>query len=200
MTFPLPSRLLFIRHGETEWNLAGRLQGQKDIPLNPRGVDQAAASGRAVRKLVGDDRALADYDFIASPLLRTRQTMELARRAMGLPADGYETDDRLKELSFGSWEGLTWREVSARVPAMARARETDKWGYVPPEGESYATLAERVKPWLRRISGDAVVVSHGGVARVLMHMLAGVPPEEAAMADIWQGRLLVFEDGRCRWV
>lgn len=199
MILPLPSRLIFIRHGETDWNAAGRLQGQRDIPLNPRGRDQAAAVGRTVAALVGSPAALAEIDFIASPLLRTRQTMEIARAAMGLEPQPYEMDDRLKELTFGAWEGLTWRDVTQRFPADAAARLADKWGFVPPQGESYATLCERVKPWLRTLKGDVIVVSHGGVARALLHLVGGCEPETAALSDIWQGRALVFEGGRARW-
>jgi probable phosphoglycerate mutase len=199
MAPPLPSRLIFIRHGETDWNAAGRLQGQRDIPLNPRGSDQADAVGRTVAALVGSKAGLAEFDFLASPLLRTRQTMEIARAAMGLDPRPYEMDDRLKELTFGAWEGLTWREVTRRFPADAAARVADKWGFVPPGGESYATLCERVKPWLRSLKGDSIVVSHGGVARALLHLVGGRSPQEAANCDIWQGRALVFEAGAAHW-
>lgn len=198
----LNHRLIFIRHGETDWNAAGRLQGRKDIPINARGRDQAQAVGRAVRKLLGDDapRVFGEIDFQASPLLRTRQTMELARVAMGLPAQPYRLDERLQELSFGAWEGLTWRDVRSRAPEAARGREEDKWGFVPPEGESYALLCERLLPWLDTVEGDSIVVSHGGVARALLHVLADMPPHEAAMTEIWQGRALVFTEGGFRWV
>jgi probable phosphoglycerate mutase len=195
----LACRLIFLRHGETDWNASGRLQGQKDIPLNARGRDQAAAVGRDVAKFLGRD-GLAAQDFIASPMLRTRQTMQIAREAMGLAPFDYQLDERLKEITFGTWEGLTWREVTARDPEGAAGRVTDKWGYTPPEGESYATLCERVAPWLASVNGDTVVVSHGGVARAFLHLLAGVEPLEAAAADIHQGRALIFDGGAARWL
>ena len=86
--------------------------------------------------------------FIASPLIRTRQTMELARAALGLPPARYALEPALKELTFGEWEGLTWPQVAKRDPAGARAREADKWNFAPPDGESYAMLAARLQPWL----------------------------------------------------
>ena len=192
------SRLFFIRHGETEWNVTGRLQGQRDIPLNGRGRDQAAAAGRILRDLLKDADA-GDLDYFASPLLRTRETMALARAALGLTPEPYQMDDRLKEIAFGQWEGQTWRDIRKRDPDIAKARDADRWGYVPPDGESYALLAQRVRPWLQSLSGDTLVVSHGGVGRVLLSELSGVDPGDAPTAEITQGRVLVFDNGEAHW-
>jgi broad specificity phosphatase PhoE len=126
--------------------------------------------------------------------------MEIAREAMGLPPARYRLDPVLKELSFGAWEGLTWPEIEARDPEGLRAREKDKWNFAPPGGESYAMLAERVRPWLGGLTADAFVVSHGGVARALMTLIAGVKPAKAMDAPIAQGRALRFENGECRWI
>lgn len=194
-------RLVFIRHGETDWNFEGRLQGQQDIPLNARGRAQAAQAGRRLAKIVGAGRLSAgELPFVASPLARTRETMEIARGAIGLPPRDYAVDPRLMELTFGDWEGLTWPQVKARAPEAASWREGDKWNYTPPGGESYAMLEERLSPWLDEVDRDLVAVSHGGVARVLMALVAGVPRERAALVDIWQGRVLVFANGRSQWV
>jgi broad specificity phosphatase PhoE len=191
-----PLRLFFLRHGETPWNREGRLQGQHDIPLNDLGRAQAEEAGRRLMTLT-DPKALP---WVASPLARTVETAQLARREIGLPEDAFLRDDRLKELAFGRWEGLTWKEVRHSDPQRAAQREKDKWLTVPPEGESYQLLSARLAPWLSALSGDWVVVAHGGVARVLLHDLAGVAPHEAAEVDIWQGRVLVLEKGRYEWV
>ena len=196
----LRHRLVFIRHGETDWNFEGRLQGQQDIPLNERGRAQAAQAGKTVAKMFAPERLATGLRFVASPLGRARETMELARLAMGLPRDGYALDDRLKELTFGQWEGLTWPQVKARAPEAASWREGDKWNFTPPSGESYAMLAERLQPWLDGLEGETLVVSHGGVARALMAVIGALPRERAALADIWQGRVIVFEGGRYKWV
>ena len=202
MSFQCPYRIIFLRHGETDWNLAGRFQGQRDIPLNALGRSQAEGAGRMVRTWLGPQalEVLAQVDFVASPLERTRETMELARCAIGLGPKPYELDDRLKELSFGTWEGLVWREVVARDGDLARARERDKWGFVPPGGESYAMLAERIKPWIASVCGDTLVVAHGGVARAMMALIGGIAPDAAPVSDIWQGRPLIFEGGHARWL
>ena len=125
--------IYLVRHGETDWNAVARLQGQQDVPLNPRGRVQAEEAGRKLSGLCPD---LAVLDFVASPLGRTRHTMEILRTALDLPPDDYRIDAGFLELTFGDWEGLTWREVRGRDAEAARQRERDKWGFVPPGGES----------------------------------------------------------------
>ncbi len=199
---PLPFRLVVVRHGETSYNAENRLQGQRDIPLNARGRDQASAIGRTLSLRLGAeiDRLEAAGGFVASPLKRARETMELLRAAMDLPPERYRLDPALVELTFGAWEGLTWPEVKARDPRGVKARRADKWDFAPPGGESYAMLTERLRPWLASLSADAFVVSHGGVARAFMTMLAGVPAEVAADTPIVQGRAIVFENGGYGWI
>ena len=193
---PLPT-FVFIRHGETDWNVEGRLQGQRDIPLNDTGRAQARRNGTAIEAAMPE---AVGFDFIASPLSRSRETMEIARAAMGLRPESYATDDRLKELTFGAWEGFTGedlREVSAELIA---AREKDKWGFLPPGGESYRILSERVAAWLGDILRPTFVVSHGGVGRVLRRMLLDLDPIESVSMLFPQDKVLVFKDGREAWI
>lgn len=201
MTPVAPPPFLLIRHGETDWNRDGRLQGQRDVPLNAVGRDQASAVGRSLKRAL-DDRGLdpTQLRFVASPLGRARETMELLRQAAGLDPSVYRLEDRLAELSFGSWEGLTWSELKRTATDSVRARRHDKWAFVPPGGESYAQLAARVRPWLDTVQPFDIVVAHGGVARALMRLIGGASATDAPNADIWQGRILQFEAGRCRWL
>jgi broad specificity phosphatase PhoE len=191
------ARLFFVRHGETDWNAEGRLQGQQDIAINARGREQASDAGRRLASLDIDPAALR---WVVSPLGRTRETCELARQSLALEPGTYELDERIKELSFGRWEGMTWREVRKAEPAAARAREADKWAFVPPGGESYGMLAERVRSFANDVAGDLVVVSHGGVARALLWLMAGMSKGQAPSTDIWQGRVLLIERGRHSWL
>ena len=202
MPVSLSHRLIFLRHGETDWNAEGRLQGQQDIPLNARGREQAAAAGHAVRHFLGPeaDTLLARLHFVASPLLRTRDTMQRARIAMALPPEPFALDARLMELTFGLWETHTWAEIKATQPTEARARTRDKWDFTPPEGESYAQLSARVRLWIDDVAGDTLVVAHGGTARVLLHLLGDMSPPVAANAVIHQGRPLIFEHGSYYWL
>src|SRR5215831_15313323 len=97
----------FMRHGETDWNVEGRLQGQHDTPLNRVGHGQAVRCGEILRDLFTCESREA------SPLVRARKTMELVRAELGLDAIDYRVDARLAELSFGRWEGLTFAELKA---------------------------------------------------------------------------------------
>lgn len=196
-------RLYFIRHGETDWNREGRLQGRTDTALNARGREQASIVARHLGEIMpspADESPLKGLPFHASPMRRTRQTVEILRGNLGLDPLGYAPDDRLREIGFGAWEGRTWHEVRARDPIGTRERERNRWTYQPPGGESYAMVMERVSDWFSGIREDSCVVAHGGIARVMMVLCGGMTPENAVTADIWQGKVLVFSKGAMRWM
>lgn len=190
-------KLYIIRHGQTDWNAAGRFQGQRDIPINAVGRQQAKRNGELLAGLLKDPAAPA---YVASPLARTRETMEIIRQTLGLPASGYGIDGRLKEVSYGAWEGYTTDEIRALVPDDRRTRRDDKFNYVPPRGESYAMLLDRIKAWLPYLEQDTVCVAHGGVIRVLLHHLGGMDPLEAVRSDVPQDQVLLWDGQECRWV
>ena len=190
--------IYFVRHGETDWNLAQRYQGQRDIPLNATGRAQAAGNGHTLA--LGLGRRTDALDYVARPLMRARETMEIMRRAMGLAPDGYRTDDRLREIHYGHWEGELWDELPVKDPDGFAAREADKWGWQPRGGESYRALSVRVAGWLHEIDRNAVVVAHGGVMRVLRGLSLALEPAEIFLLDVPQDKVLVLEAGRSRWL
>ena len=179
----------FTRHGQTDWNVAYRLQGQQDIPINETGRQQAANNGRRLKELLDDP---SSYRFVASPLGRTRETMNIIRRELGLPIHDYDTDDRLKEISFGLWETYTFEEREVDNADAVAAREEQKWSYAPPLGESYERLETRVESWWRYVQEDTVVVCHGGILRVLERMLNGTEHDDAVHMEVPQDRI-------CKW-
>jgi probable phosphoglycerate mutase len=191
-----PPLVYYIRHGETDWNVEWRLQGAQDIPLNAAGQVQATHCGSILRDLAGvDGRAIEVLDFVSSPLGRARQTMELLREALAVDPRAYRIDPRLTEISFGSWEGLTLAEVSARDPGAVAARERDKWNYVPAGGESYAMMSLRMRDWYASLTRDTVVVAHGGTLRGLLVHLGLATPEVAPHLDIRQGVVYRIAEG-----
>ncbi|MBV6658001.1 MAG: histidine phosphatase family protein [Devosiaceae bacterium] len=194
--------LVFIRHGQTDWNREGRLQGGKDIPLNALGQTQATRNGRRLRGLAEDGALdLSTFSFVASPLGRCLQTMGRVRQALELPTDeGFAIDPRLTEITFGEWEGSTYTELHARDPGIVDAREADKFGFAPPGGESYAMLTQRITGWLEGLDEPTIAVSHGGVSRAVRGLLLDLDPDEVPYLDAPQDKLYLFEDGQGVWL
>lgn len=197
----LAHTLIYARHGQTDWNVEGRLQGQRDIPLNQRGRAQAVRNGEALAEwLTREGRAAESFAWVASPLGRARQTIELMRQAMDLDPGAYRTDAMLKEVSFGLWEGYTIRELESADPVRHEARLFDKWGFIPPAGESYAMLSLRIGGWLAALDRDTICVAHGAVHRVLRSLLETIPESEAPLLDVPQDRLYVWDVGAPAWI
>lgn len=188
-----------VRHGQTQWNAEFRLQGQADTDLNELGREQATRNGRRLAELIQNPE---DFDFVASPMKRTRETMQRLRLAMQLDPDAFRTDPRLVEVHFGDWQGFTFAELEARSPGSVKPRRRNKWNFQPPgEGaESYQMLLERVKPWFEALDRQTVCVTHGGVVRTLFRMVEGVSEDEAARLEVPQDRVLRLQDGRLEWL
>ena len=162
----LSVRLVLWRHGQTQWNVDGRFQGQSDIPLDPVGEQQAE---RAARLLA----ALQPAAIYSSDLIRATATAVPLARLTGLPVI---LDKDLRERFGGLWEGLTDTEIRARYPV-----EHAQW--LPPGGESSGTVADRAGAAMERIAEGlapgtlAVVVSHGAALRLGAARLLGLPEE-----------------------
>ena len=173
------NRLIYlVRHGETEWNRAGRVQGHLDSPLTARGEDQAKRVGRTLARLIGAGDGFA---MVSSPLGRVLHTAAIIRAEMGLAPGDCPTDDRLKEITWGAWDGLTRDEIDAGDPGAMARRLQNHWDFVPPGGgESYAMVAERVGDWLDDVAqGQRLVVfAHGTLGRVLRGVYAGLTEAE----------------------
>jgi broad specificity phosphatase PhoE len=185
--------IYYIRHGLTDWNLEQRLQGRHDVPLNSSGCAQAACCAGILKELFGrDDRAPESFDYVSSPLVRARKTMEIVRATLGLEPAGYAVEGQLAEIAFGEWEGLTYSQIMARDKHVVASRESDKWGFMPPGGESYAQVAVRIRQWYESVERDTVVAAHGGTARALIAHLGLASPQDATHYSIDQGVVYVF--------
>jgi len=192
----LSTTIIFIRHGQTEWNVEGRLQGRVDIPLNQVGRDQARRNGAALGRYLTDiGKTATDFSWVTSPLSRSRETMDIVLETMGLGDLTYALDDRLMEMSFGTMEGSTKSELKAKNRDLMRRRSADKWAFVPPGGESYAQLCDRISAWWQSLTVDTVAVSHGGVSRALRGMYQQVDPEKIPHLEVPQDRFHVLKGG-----
>jgi probable phosphoglycerate mutase len=188
--------LYYVRHGLTDWNQQGRLQGRRDTLLNERGQKQAVRCGEILRSLFARaGRTAAEHGYVSSPLMRARTTMDLLRTTLALASDGYALDPRLAEISFGEWEGLTYQDVLKRDKDVVDKREQNKWLFRPPGGETYEEVAARISAWYATLDRDTVVTAHGGTARALTAVLGVAPPDEAVHQPVEHGVVYVFADG-----
>lgn len=165
------TKVLLLRHGQTELSGERRFSGRTDIPLTKEGVKQAQL---AARRLLGEDLTV----IVSSPLQRARRTAEAVAEQTGAPMVIYE---ELVEADFGAWQGLTFAEAAQKWPD-----ELDAWmaspDAAPPEGESFAMVAMRVLAGLDRLVADyghktVVVVSHVTPIKTLICRALLAPPE-----------------------
>ena len=126
--------LVLIRHGETDWNVEGRYQGQADPPLNARGLAQARELAEALRGVTLDV-------LYSSPLRRALQTAQILAAGLRLPL---HVEPRLVEIHQGDWQGRLRAEISARYPDLFRRWETEPWEVTPPGGEHLTHVQDRV--------------------------------------------------------
>jgi probable phosphoglycerate mutase len=164
------TRLVLIRHGETVWHTENRYAGRTDIPLSPRGQDQAERLAR----WASSARLSAIW---VSPLLRARQTAKPSERATGLTA---HVDPRIEEVSFGQAEGLTRAECERSFPEAFAAFEADPAAHPLPGGEYPRAAAERAIACFRDIvrahpDGRVLVIAHNTLIRLALCALIGVP-------------------------
>jgi broad specificity phosphatase PhoE len=182
--------ILLLRHGETEWNLERRYQGRFDSPLTERGAAQARAIGRLLAGLP----AAAAAPIVASPQGRARRTAEIVREELG-SVGAVRIDERLRELTLGSWDGLTYGEIEAASTGIFA--DGPEWCFRAPDGESYDAFAARVGTWLGEQDDAApiIVIAHGLVSRVLRGLYAGLPRAVALTLPVPQDRIYRLSNG-----
>lgn len=198
-------RLYIIRHGETRWNVEGRLQGQTDIELNENGVRLARVTAEKMKDI--------NFDLgISSPLSRALKTAEIVLEGRGLPI---LTDKRLEELSFGSWEGLGCHKNNYEIPSdhfddfYLKPME-----FVPGEGgETIPQLCRRTKEFYEELIGNPkyhdmtiLLATHGCTTRALLNNVyedkedfwRGKVPMNCAVniVDIMDGRASLLEEDK----
>lgn len=185
--------IYLVRHGETEWNAAGRFQGSLDSALTRRGMAQAEAMGRRL----ADVAAGAD-SFVASPLGRTRQTATIIQDCGSFRAT--EFDARLAEVSTGSWDGLTHEDIDAEWPGALDGSTAFDWFFRAPDGESYEAAFSRVEDWLGDVQGTVIAVSHGLIGRIVRAVYLGLAREEALCLPVPQDVIWHLRDGEIRQI
>lgn len=169
-------RFLFTRHGQTDWNLEGKLQGAQDISLNEKGLEQA--------------RLLADKLFDSKAEIRKIYTSTKKRAyetgcVIGEKLNiSCEPINGIEEMNFGDWEGLTWKEIEETFPENYEKWQNSRRHTKPQNGESCQDVLDRVLPVLKELAqkeeGTILVVTHGAVLMSLQCYMKEVPFE-----DMW---------------
>jgi broad specificity phosphatase PhoE len=183
------NEIYLIRHGETEWNAQGRFQGMMDSALTDTGVRQAEAIGRC---LAGLD--LSFDAFVSSPLGRTRQTAAIIAGSAPLPAA--QCDDRLAEVSLGSWDGLTHFDIDAQWPGLLDDSTPFDWFFRSPDGEAYDSAFHRAECWLEERQGVTLAVSHGLISRIIRGAYSGLSRTDALSLPVPQDVIWKLSNGR----
>lgn len=182
MDFP---DLYLMRHGETEWNAEGRMQGHLNSPLTPLGHQQAARQAAIMAPVLA-----GDVQRIASPLGRAVQTADIV--FAGQP---YATDPRFREISVGEFEGRTRPDIEAAFPDLFAATWLG-WYDRAPGGERLSDLRARVSEGLSQLTGPTAIVCHGITLRMARLVVLGWPDSRLEEMEVRQGAVHLMQDGR----
>lgn len=178
------TRLALLRHGHTEWNRAGRIQGRSDIPLDAQ-ARQELAGYRLPEEW-------AEADLWSSPLSRARETASIVSGKEPRLAP------ELIEMNWGAFEGKRGADLIADPQSGYRHIEEWSWDFRPPSGESPAEVGDRLQPWLARLTGDTVAVCHIGIMRVILARAWGWNFRGPAPFKIKRNRLFIVHLGDMR--
>jgi probable phosphoglycerate mutase len=178
---------LILRHGETEWNREGRLQGELDSRLTATGREQALRQG-AILAAFGT----SGWACYCSPQERAVQTAALA-----VPQARVHLDERLREIGLGEWSGQLRSDIAMRVPELFEGNSLD-WYHHAPGGEGLVSLAARLTSFLVDVDQPAIIVTHGITSRVLRCLLVGLPAMSFGTVGGGQGVVYHIRNGSSR--
>ncbi|MBT2187484.1 histidine phosphatase family protein [Sphingobium nicotianae] len=178
--------IYLIRHGQTEYNVARRFQGGLDSPLTALGAAQARAMGLMLRTLVDPAEAI----LFTSPRGRTIETAQLIAQEAGIETPPI-IEEGLAEISLGSWDGKTGREIDDATSGHWSSLDPHSWYFETPDGERYDAFQARLAASLARVAAHPaparIIVSHGVAGRVLRGLHSGLPKEDMLALPVPQG-------------
>ena len=187
------ARLVLLRHGESQWNLENRFTGWVDVPLSPRGIQEAKDAGETLRSFKFD-RAFT------SVLARANETLRLVLETIGQTGIPIERDKALNERMYGELQGLNKEETAKKYGEQQVKIWRRSYDVRPPGGESLKDTAERVLPYYERtikpylLKGEAVLVAaHGNSLRALVMELEQLSREQVLELNIPTGAPLLYE-------
>lgn len=177
------SMIYLVRHGQTEFNAAGRWQGQVDSPLTSLGLTQAALVAELLYTFVKNN----DVAIFSSPLGRAYTTATIIADKLN-KRDNIIVDSRLMEIGMGAWDGLTDFEIESEWPNARNGLERDEWFFHSPDGETYEIMSKRVGTALNDIKNHSaqtkIIVSHGVTGKILRGLYSSLSKEDALKLDV----------------
>lgn len=188
MTIPHP--IIFIRHGATQWNEDGRYQGTTETCLTSVGRQQAVQNAQLIAK---SEIPLDELKLISSPLLRAQQTANIIIQSLNLKDSQISTDERLRELGVGRWQGLNSQQVKDNFYEERKSRKHDRWNFKPLGGESLEQRSGEVLALLQSLSPTTLIITHAGILRIIHYLVFAEPKQEAAALSIPHDGLLIWK-------
>jgi broad specificity phosphatase PhoE len=186
--------LLLVRHGETEWNSAGRFQGAKDSPLTSRGREQAQSAGRRLAAMLNSAAPVRAY---VSPLGRARETASLISEYVKLDI---QIEQRIAEVSLGCWDGMSMYEIDSEFPDALKGSRHHDWYFRSPDGETFEDAYARVTAWLREARAPAIVVTHGLTSRLIRGSYEQLSKQDMLQLPVPQDGFYQLTNGRSEFI
>jgi broad specificity phosphatase PhoE len=177
--------IYLIRHGETVFNSQGRYQGEMDSPLTADGIEQVENIAKLLKINID---TTDEWEVISSPLGRAQRSTEIICDILGWDVKKINIDDRLKEVSVGSWAGLTTQEIKASWPELINQTNHYNWYFNSPDGESYMAVVKRATEWLNSIKNKkkVIVVSHGLTSRIIRGVYGQLETDQTLRLEVSQ--------------
>lgn len=177
--------IYLFRHGETEFNLQGRYQGELDSPLTEAGIQQVQQNARMLKSIIGNPQ---DWKIVSSPLGRAMQSAEIICETIGYDVQNVQQDKRLAEVAVGQWAGLTTSEIESNWPKRFHKEDIYSWYFHAPNGETYEAVTSRISDWLEEIQREpkVIAISHGLTGRILRGLYTGLGREDALKLAVSQ--------------
>lgn len=189
--------IYLVRHGQTEWNRQGIVQGQLDSPLTDLGREQAQAIGQYLADCLSDQ--LDAIRIESSHLGRALTTANIIRETLGLEKERLTTTPLLAEMHFGNWQGFDKAQIENHWPGQLDERSRNRWHFQMPNGENYPMLIARARQWLaqQRSAPLTIVVTHQQFSNALRGAYLDLTEEEILQSAHEQNCLFRLQHQRC---
>ena len=185
--------IYLLRHGQTEWNVEGRYQGQMDSNLTELGKEQAKSNAVKLQKYFEP----STVKFFSSPLGRAKSTAFIIADELNISKENIIFEERIQEFNYGIFEGKTKKYCQTKLKREFEQRERDKWTYVLEGGESYEMVTKRLNLWLKSVQNEKViiVVAHEMINRALRGIYSNLSSKETLTLFQANNLLIKLEKG-----